>query len=991
MPTTGPQQPPSHELPLGARVREPRIVPGDPSLQRELAELAERAAAEPELAGLGPWLARPAVRGLLLSVLAGSSYLASLIRREPLWLLEALSLPPRPGVDRLIERISAAGAPGGSGPIGRAELMRQLRRAATEASLLIALADIGGVWDVPEVTLALSDLADAAVRAAVRYLFAEAAAKGILSVDDMDAPQAASGYIVLAMGKYGARELNYSSDIDLIVFFEAARLRLAPGHEPLAFAVRLTKDLVRLIQERTADGYVFRTDLRLRPDAGATAIAISTEAALNYYESYGQNWERAAIIKARAVAGDIEAGEAFLDQLAPYVWRKYLDYAAIADIHAMKRQIHAVRGFDQVAVAGHNIKLGRGGIREIEFFAQTQQLIAGGRQTGLRTPQTLLALSALAARGWIKPAVRDELTAAYLFLRRIEHRLQMQDDEQTQTLPADPAKLERFARFSEFADAAEFAAALTGHLRRVQAHYSALFEHVPELTSGGGNMMFAGEADDPQTVLTLERMGFSVPPTIIATVRGWHHGRYPAVRSSRARERLTELQPHLIAALAATADPDAAFAAFDRFLAELPAGVQLFSLLRSNPNLLELIAAIMGTAPRLARILGRRRRVLDAVLDPGFFGTLPAAGDLTGMIGGELAKQGGFEETLDRARAIGSEQQFLIGVRVLTGTVEPPEAGRAYAQLAEEMIRQLQSAVEAELVRRHGRIAGGSAAVIAMGKLGGREMTASSDLDLIVVYDYPSQFPQSEGLKPLAGSQYFARMTQRLISALAAPTSEGSLYEVDMRLRPSGQKGPVATHLQGFIEYHERESWTWEHMALSRARVITGPPQLRAEVEHAIEAVLTQQRDKARTVQDVRDMRQLIFKEKGSEDLWELKQVRGGLIDLEFIAQHLQLVHAARYPKVLDTNTISALSKLRDAGLLSPAAADALIPAARLYQAVTQVLRLCLDGPFRPDAAPDGLKMLLARAGGEPDLDRLSSVLKDAQQGVAELFEELVA
>ena len=573
----------------------------------------------------------------------------------------------------------------------------------------------------------------------MRFLFREARAKGQWLGGTDAAPEAGSGFIVLGMGKYGAAELNYSSDIDLIVFYDLDQLKLRDGLEPQPFFVRLTKDLVKILQERTADGYVFRVDLRLRPDPGATQVALSTDSAFHYYESFGQNWERAAMIKARAVAGDEPAGRAFLTELAPFVWRKYLDFAAIADIHAMKRQIHVHKGFGVIGVAGHNIKLGRGGIREIEFFAQTQQLIAGGRQLDLRIPRTLSALGQLVRRGWIKQEVETELTAAYVFLRTIEHRLQMVADEQTHQLPESDAELEAFSRFAGFSDKAAFSAALLAVLETVQRHYGVLFEDSPELTRGGHNMMFAGEADDPATVEALGKLGFAQPSQVIATVRGWHHGRYPAVRSAQARERLTEVQPLLIEALAETASPDTAFTGFDRFLSELPSGVQLFSLLRANPKLLRLVADIMGTAPRLARILSRRRRVLDAVLDPRVLGDMPSQTAIAAMIADEMAGANDFQDALDRARVIGNEQAFLIGVRVLTGMISAPLAGSAYAQLAEELIGAVQRAVEADFAIAHGKVPEGAAAVLAMGKLGGREMTASSDLDLIVVYDFDAR------------------------------------------------------------------------------------------------------------------------------------------------------------------------------------------------------------------------------------------------------------
>jgi glutamate-ammonia-ligase adenylyltransferase len=462
------------------------------------------------------------------------------------------------------------------------------------------------------------------------------------------------------------------------------------------------------------------------------------------------------------------------------------------------------------------------------------------------------------------------------------------------------------------------------------------------------------------------------------------------VRTARARELLTEVQPLLIEALAETADPDLAFVGFDRFLSELPSSVQLFSLLKQHQGLIELIAAIMGTAPRLARILSRRRRVLDAVLAPGFFGSIPSARDLAAIVAAELEGARDFQDALDRGRLIGQEQQFLIGVRVLTGTISAAQAGDAYALLAECMIQGMQEVAEREMARTSGRVAGGAVAVVAMGKLGGREMTAASDLDLIVVYDFAPDAQLSSGLKPLPAIQYYTRLTQRLISALASQTAEANLYEVDLRLRPSGQKGPVATQLSSFLDYQHNQAWTWEHLALTRARVISGPPALRNAVEQAIRGVLTLPRDRARIAADVRDMRARIAKEKGTKDIWDLKQVRGGLVDLEFIAQYLQLVHAARRPEILSTHTVTALANLRQADLLPAAAAEALLPAARLLNNLTQVLRLCLDGPFVPDKASPGLKALLARAGENPDFPRLEAELAQRQAEVAILFNSLI-
>jgi glutamate-ammonia-ligase adenylyltransferase len=925
-------------------------------------------------AGAAPARLSEDTANFLSGVFAGSSYLFGLAERRPQRLSAALNAAPE---KRFAQILSAAAAEAASAVTQR-ELMSILRQGKNEVAFLIALADLGDVWTVEEITRRLSEAADMFLSLAVRFLLTRAARAGKILPADPSAPEKQSGLIVLGMGKYGAHELNYSSDIDLIIFFDREAAPLASGVEAGSFFVRLTRELVHIMQERTADGYVFRTDLRLRPDPGSTQAAISTDAALRYYESLGQNWERAAMIKARPAAGDIEAGKAFLGALGPYIWRKYLDYNAIADIHAMKRQIHAAKGHGQIAVAGHNLKLGRGGIREIEFFVQSQQLIAGGRQRALRSRQTLEALDRLTDYDWISPKVRDDLSAAYRYLRRLEHRLQMMADQQTHTLPSSPQELAKFARFEGYVELEDFERDLRHTLQTVQKHYAALFESVPELTtSRGGNLVFTGDSDDPATSETLAKLGFKNASAAIATIKGWHYGRYPAMKSARARENLTEFTPALLEALGHTGDPDLALATFDKFLSEVPTALQLFAMLRANPSLLQLIAQIMGSAPRLARLLTRRRRIMDAILDPGHLGDKPADEDLRRHIRREILDAGAYEDQLNRGRIAGQEQMFLIGVQLLSGQLTPQQAGKSYSIIAEAIIESLLDAVQAHY--------GGTLpapAVIAMGKLGGYETTASSDVDLIVVYDAPASAPQA--------SHHYARMTQRLISAISAPTSEGELYAVDMRLRPSGKAGPVAVRLDGFLSYQKNEAWTWEHLALTRARPIAGPPDLREHLRQIIREVLTAPRDRAKAATDVLEMRAMIEKEKGTSDIWQTKTYKGGLIDVEFIAQFLQIAHAAEKPAILDQNTGNALQKLTAACFLSASDGDMLLKAAALYQDISQILRLCADVGFDPKEAPRDLIDLLLHATGEPELSRLEARLRETYSEVARLFSKLV-
>jgi [glutamine synthetase] adenylyltransferase / [glutamine synthetase]-adenylyl-L-tyrosine phosphorylase len=928
----------------------------------------------------------PRLNALLAGIAEGSPYLWDLARADPARLAVLLESDPDHRLDTILaDATRAVGATADD-----AAAMRLLRQMKSEAALLIALADIGGVWPVMRVTAALTDLADTAVCAAVRYFLHGAVRQGRLRPRDRDRPEFGSGYVVLAMGKMGARELNYSSDIDLIVFHDATAVGLAPEIEPAPFYVRLTRALVKLLQERTADGYVFRTDLRLRPDPGSTQIAVSTAAALEYYERVGQNWERAALIKARACAGDIAAGEALLAALAPFIWRKYLDFAAVADIHAMKRQIHAYRGHDEIAVEGHNVKLGRGGIREIEFFIQTQQLIAGGRHPELRWRETLAALAALAEGGWIDAEARDQLAAAYRFLRSVEHRLQMVADEQIHTLPADRERLERFARFLGFADRDAFAEVLLGHLRNVQRHYATLFEHAPATEAKCQALVFPVDADDPRTLDKLASMGFRQPREVSATVRRWQAGCHRALKGTFARGRLAELVPLLLPQLARSANPDAALIAFDRFLAALQGGGRLLSLLVQNPDIVALIALVLGTAPRLADALAQFPQVVDAVVEPGFFGALPGEAELAATLTRFLAPATSDEDFLDRIRIFAQEQMFLIGTRILSGTVGAEQAGEAFARVADILMRALRHAIEEKFAALHGSVPRQEVAILALGKLGGCEMTATSDLDLIVVYNFDIEHPESDGPLPLCGSQYFARLTQRLIGALTAQTNYGLLYKVDMRLRPSGRSGPLATQIDGFASYQENEAWTWEHMALTRARVISASAEFTARVESVIRAVLCRPRNAREVAADVIEMRRAIAMEKGDDNRWDLKYAAGGLIDIEFIAQYLQLVYAASAPDILDTSTARVLDKASQLGLLATEHAEVLRPAVRLYHNLTQILRLCLSGPFDPANAAPGLVGLLTRAADVPDFATLGAHLADTEAKVRASFKRIV-
>ena len=869
-----------------------------------------------------------------------------------------------------------------------------LRRAKRRVALLTALADLSGNWPLATVTERLSQFCGAALSSAIRHLLTAEHARGRLQLPDPESPETDSGYIVLGMGKLGAFELNYSSDIDLIVLYDQDVVPAADADKMQQGLVRMTRDLVKLMDERTGEGYVFRTDLRLRPDPGATPVALSTFAAETYYESLGQNWERAAMIKARPVAGDIPAGRRFLETLQPFVWRRHLDFAAIEDIQSIKRQIHAHKGGSTVAVAGHNVKLGRGGIREVEFFTQTQQLIWGGRDPELRLPFTVAAIEALVAAERVEADVARDMIESYRYLRRLEHRLQMVDDQQTHSLPDNDEGLEAVAAFMGYADRGSFETELMQTLRTVESHYAELFEESESL-GGGGTLVFTGADDHPDTLATLRDMGFSDPESISTAIRAWHHGRHRATRSNRSREILTELMPVILAALSSTANPDAAFRRFDALIAGLPAGVQLFSLFQANPSLLTLVAEITGGAPRMAEWLARNPLLLDGVLATDFFDSLPDAAAMAIELSERMTRANDMQDVHDIARRWVNDAKFQVGVQILRNKIDIDRADRAFSDIADTAIQGLLPPILDEFAQQHGQCRGSGFAVLALGKLGGRELSATSDLDLVFLYDAPSVADEepamSDGRKPLSISHYYQRLGQRVVSAMTALTGEGRLYEVDMRLRPSGNAGPLSVSLESFAAYQRESAWTWEHLALTRARVVCADPDFKTRIEVELRSALATERPADDLLIAVADMRERMAKENGTDNPWSVKHVRGGLVDCEFIAQYLQLRHAHENPEILDTGTSAAFAKLRDAGFLESDVAEDLIDATCLWRRLQGLLRLTLEGSHDPDNFPKPLRQQLADAAGVENYETLDRLVRETAKRTYILFNDIIA
>ncbi|MBO0334539.1 bifunctional [glutamine synthetase] adenylyltransferase/[glutamine synthetase]-adenylyl-L-tyrosine phosphorylase [Sneathiella sp. CAU 1612] len=964
--------------------------PGDPELLAVgLQSWQEVTATDPELAAFAKQLEGTETGPqILTSVFGNSPFLSSCLLMEPHLLRHLVE----DGADRTLQWIYNALQADCHLEAERDAVMAALRVAKRRIALLTALCDMGKVWELMKITGVLSTFADTAVDFCCRHLLKTASDKGELVLPHPDDPRRDSGLIIIGMGKLGARELNYSSDIDLIVLFDAAKTSYTGRRSVQDCFVKIARNLVTMMQERTRDGYVFRTDLRLRPDPGATPIALSVGAAHVYYESQGQNWERAAMIKARAIAGDLKAGREFVTFLTPFIWRKSMDFAAIEDIQAIKSQIHTHKGFSKISLEGHNIKIGRGGIREIEFFCQTQQLIEGGRNPLLREVTTLGTLSQLAAAGKIDATVREELQEAYIYLRELEHRLQMTHDEQTQLLPEDPEEFRKLGVFFGYDEAEAFRKELRTTLETVQGHYDALFAFEETPDRKAGRLVFTGAEDDPETLKSLAELGFENTSAVSQTVREWHHGRYRSTRNVRTQQILTALMPQILESLGDTSNPDAAFTRFDVFLQKLPAGVQLFTMFKAHPSLLKLLAKIMGMAPELAETLSGNPMLLDGVLDTEFMAPLPPRDFLAADLELILSTARDFQDVLDYTRRWANDRKFRLGVQILdnvdhgSGLGATVAAGPAFSDLCEVILDAMLVKVREEFATAHGVVPGGEFAVIAMGKLGSRQMTPASDADLIFVFETPEDGMMTDGKKPISAGLYYTRFCQRLINALSVHTGEGKLYEVDMRLRPHGKSGPISLPIESIRKYYEDEAWTWEHLALTRARVVAGDAALCEKTEKMLREIALTRRDSEKIRKDTLDMRTRVLKQHGSDNPLAIKHAVGGLMDLEFLCQYLRLKHGPDHPDILDPNSMDSLKVMKSEGILAPDVADRLVEILRLYLNISGLKQLCLGGRKIDETIPLALKNALAAAAEVDNFDELAKKLKSAQDDIDRLL-----
>jgi glutamate-ammonia-ligase adenylyltransferase len=850
--------------------------------------------------------------------------------------------------------LAAARAAGEGAP----DLAAALRRERSATALALGIGDLAGALTLEQVVQALSDLADRALEQALAAII-EARTPGA----------SPAGFAVIALGKHGSRELNYSSDIDVLFLFDPATLPLKPREEAGQAAVRIGQRLVDLLQKRDGEGYVFRVDLRLRPSSEVTPIALPVDAAISYYESSALPWERAAFIRARMVAGDPALGRYFMEAVHPFVWRRSLDFGAIGELHSITRRIRDHYAQGQLFGPGFDLKRGRGGIREIEFFAQMHQLIHGGREPALRPAATLDALDALAAAGRIPAAQAETLAGAYRLLRTIEHRLQMVDDRQTHSLPADPAALDNVARLHGL----DGAPALIDLLAAPVAQVAAIYDELEE--SGGDRLPHDGAALEAR----LARAGFDDPVAGRLRIESWRSGRARSLRTGPARNAFEAMLPVLIDAFGASPDSMRAMNRFDDVVGRLPSGVNFYRLLEARPGLAQLLATVLSHAPALAEQLGRRPQLLDGLIDASAFQPAPPVVQLIRDFARPERAGEDYQLVLDRVRRRVNERRFALGVQLVVARRDPLEVAEGYSRVAEAAINVLADAAVAEFERAHGRVPGSELVILGLGRLGGEALTHASDLDLIYLFSGTHE-AESDGRKPLRASDYFNRLAPRVTAALSVATAAGPLYDVDTRLRPSGKDGLLAISLPSFAEYQQERAWTWEHMALTRARPVYGSPEARASLARIVEATLAMPRDPMKVTADAAKMRADIAASKPPGGPFDIKLGDGGLVDLEFAVHTLQLRHRVGLSPRLE----EALAALAAEGLVS----DGIDPALRLLTRMLVTFRLVSPSSAEPPPASRGL---VAKACGAADWAALLAAHDEARQRVFELWREVAS
>lgn len=867
---------------------------------------------------------------------AHAPFLRGLIRKEP----ELLAEMAAAGFEAAFATAMARLEPERPGP--------SVREARGAVALTVALADLSGAWDLEQVTAALTRFADAALDFAINAAFAERGAES-------------RGLTALALGKMGSFELNYSSDIDLIFLHDPERLPCRDGEEPTEAAVRIVRRVVALLSERTADGYALRVDLRLRPDPDSTPSSLPLGAALAYYQSQALAWERSAFIRARAAAGDVAMGERFLAEISPFIWRRSLDYSALSEIREVSHRIRDHFAEGQALGPGFDLKRGRGGIREVEFYAQVHQMIFGGRDASLRSGNTVQALAALAAAGRIQQADADMLAEAYRHYRTLEHRIQMVADQQTHAVPKLAPERAQVAGLAGASGWKAIEADLAPRLKAVGRLYDRLLEtgedergaRIP--LNAGDAQAWAGKAKvkDPQLLATL--------------LEGWRSGRPRSLRAPEALKAFEAVIPGLVQQVGVGRCGREALLRLDQMIQALPSGVQFWRLLAAHPALQKVVGRLLTATPLLADALAKRPSLIDILLEPA-----PPLADPDAALAELSAAARGLdgEALLDRVRLWTAERRFQLGVQLIDGSVAPAVAARELAFMAEAAVQLLAERVTAEFRERHGDVPGGRLLPLALGRFGGGELTTQSDLDIILLFTGSFE-TQSTGTPPLSASAWFNRLGPRLLAALTVPTAAGPLYEVDTRLRPSGNDGLLVVSLDSFERYQRAEAGLWEHMALTRARPIACTAEDAAAAQKVIDDIVADRRDPAFVRKEALDMRRHIARHKSPAGPFDVKLMKGGLVDIEFIVQSRALMAGKPVPP-----------RLEDAiTLLAPELAGP----ARLMMDMLVMLRLVQphDNSATPDATAGAV---IAQGCGKSGLPALKAALSEARKTVAETW-----
>ncbi|MGD8831218.1 MAG: bifunctional [glutamate--ammonia ligase]-adenylyl-L-tyrosine phosphorylase/[glutamate--ammonia-ligase] adenylyltransferase [Pseudomonadales bacterium] len=848
-------------------------------------------------------------------VFALSEFALAVARRQEAWFLRSLAGHGfrEPFSEQRIEAAcESALTPLADAAADMQALQKALREIRQRFQLWTVWRHCLGIASLEETTAACSLLADKLIDAALSLLYGWLCeARGVPVGGGSGSEQR---LVVIALGKLGAGELNLSSDVDLMFCFpERGRTRgggrTGPGELNQQFFVRLGQQLIQALDAVTADGFVFRVDMRLRPFGGSGPLALDFEGVEDYYATQGRDWERYALMKARPCAGDLSAGQALLDDLAPFVFRRYLDFGAIDALRDMKARLIAERRHSD------DVKLGPGGIRDVEFSVQMQQMIWGGREPELRSRKLLEVLSLLPALNHLDVAKADLLARGYRFLRDTEHSLQAEADRQTQRLPAEERSRARLAACMGFPDYGAFLAALDGHRSAIAAAFDDLLP-APDTAETGRSLWNA-----PQDTARLSAAGFSAPERTGERLEALAEARDRGSVSGDARDRLDALMPSLIEDALAMKDPDLALARALPVVRAVLRRSAYLALLRENPLARRHFVELVSTSLWLANTLAEHPAFFDALLDErSSLTAVPGRDRLASALARDLEPyRDDFERSLEVMREFKSHHVFSVALAEIRGTLSLMRVSDALTWLAEAVLDgALQLAWNESLARYPEYADERPFLIVGYGKLGGIELGPGSDLDIVFLHDLPA-----------SGAQFLHRLVRRLLHVLTAPTYNGTLYEIDTRLRPSGRAGTMVSSVDAFIEYQRKQAWTWEHQALVRARPVAGDRRLAAWFEDARRELLCQARDRRELAEAVRNMRARMRGQLPADEAGvDLKRGTGGIVDIEFVVQYLVLAHAHDHPALTEfTDNVRILDAV-DAAKLLPAGA-----AARLTEA----------------------------------------------------------